>query len=395
MKKYILLLPLVILGLSIAGIFILDDGTTNSLMPEVDKNKIQKLDRETVAFDAAIPNYFTLNAADATLFAKMKIYPIRASEQYLADHKALGEYLTLAEALADGKVRILEMGKSERERYPDAEFNPNPLSSNWNPTEMGIDFEVSQAMENGASVNTLTIENTSNDPIYIMAGDVVIGGNQDRVIAEDMIAMPHSGKIAVPVFCVEPNRWSPRPQPSDNAPSNEEVKEGVYAFTGYFNVAANSIRQTVVNEKNQGEVWAKVGDIRVRNEVKKGGSSTYGDLAKSPNFTKNRNVYLAKFETLFDAEADVIGFVAVSGDKVLGADIFGTPALFKKQYKALLHAYIVDALTYGGNVNLSDEQVQQYFQKSAEKYFTKQTEEAKELSLKFVKDNKIVHFTDI
>ncbi len=394
MKKLILLLPLVILAASIAGIFILDDSKGENPQPVVKNNKIQKLDRQTLDFDGVIQDYFALLSDEAVDYRNLKVYPIKASQKYLADHEKLDNYLNLAEAVAENKVKIMELGQRERASNPNAEYNFDPMSGSFDPTSILPDRTVSEAMEAGASVNTLTIQNTSNEPIYIMAGDIVIGGNQDRVIAEDMIAMPNSGKIAVPVFCVEPGRWSPRENPTQNAPVTNKEQDGIYAFTGYFNVASNSIRQTVKNEKNQSEVWAKVGDMRSRNNVETG-SSTYGDLASSKSFTDARDQYMTKFAHLFDNSTDVVGCIVVSGNKVLACDIFGTPELFKKQYKVLLHSYVSDAITYGKKVSLSEEQVTNYYNRSIQKYFHKQETEQKELDAKFVHDKRVVHFTDI
>jgi len=365
MKKLILLLPLVILAASIAGIFILDDSKDEASEPVVKKKKIQKLERQTLDFDGAIQDYFALISSEAVDYKNLKVYPIKASDKYLADHKKLDNYLNLAEAVSENKVKIMELGQVERESNPSVEYNFDPMSGSFDPSAILPDQTVSEAMEAGASVNTLTIENTSDEPIYIM-----------------------------PVFCVEPGRWSPRQNPTKNAPVQNKEQDGIYAFTGYFNVASNSIRQTVKNEKSQGEVWAKVGDMRSRNNVTERGS-TYGDLASSKSFTDARDAYMAKFVNLFENSTDVVGCIVVSGDKVLACDIFGTPELFKKQYKVLLHSYISDAITYGNKVSLSEEQVTNYFNSSTEKYFTKQEDEQKELDAKFVHDKRVVHFTDI
>jgi hypothetical protein len=398
MKKIILLLPLVILAASIAGIFILD-GTKNDEIsaPAPKKKGIQKLERETIAFNGVIDNYFSLLSGDAVEYKNLQIYPIMASGQYIEDHKNLEYCLNLAEALAENKVKIMELGESERETNPEAEYNFDPIGGSFDPSAFVQDMTVQDAMEAGASVNTLTIENISDKPIYIMAGDVVIGGNQDRVIAEDMIAMPNSGKIAIPVFCVEPGRWSPRENPSNPATNGKQDKDAIFAFTGYFNVASNSIREAVKNDKDQSQVWAKVGDMRSRHHAGQAESTTYGDLAKSSSFTKARDEYIAKFANAFNnyKSKDIIGCIVVSGDKVLACDIFGTPALFQKQYKVLLHAYVSDAMTYGAKPSLNQEQITSYFNKSVEKYFTTQADKQKELDTKFVHHKKIVHFSNL
>ena len=157
MKKLILLLPLIILGASIAGIFILDDSKDENPQPVVKKNKIQKLDRQTLDFNGVIQDYFALLSEEAVDYKNLKVYPIRASEKYLADHKKLDNYLNLAEAVSENKVKILELGQRERASNPSVEYNFDPMSGSFDPTSILPDMTVNEAMEAGASVNTLTI----------------------------------------------------------------------------------------------------------------------------------------------------------------------------------------------------------------------------------------------
>ncbi len=390
MKKAILLLPLLILVASVAGILFLEKDNSTALEP-FQKDEIKKLERQTMTFDAPIENYFALDTKEAITYEKLRIYPILGNSDYLKNHAELGNLLNLSEALADDKIRILEMGENDSQRQPDMVFSPQSMNGgSILPLNVEPNSAAGRAYTEGATVNTLTIENLSNDTVYIMAGDVVQGGRQDRVIAEDIIAMPNSGKIAVPVFCVEPTRWQYRDKAAGTQKKDEEQ---IFAFTGYFNVASNSIRHTVKHQKNQSEVWSKVGDMRARHNVA-GKTSTYGDLANSKSYKKRSQAYLNELEGAFENSENVVGCLVVSGDKVLGCDIFGTPNLFKKQYKALIHAYVSETVTYGEKIQLTDEEVQDYFNASYEKYFTTQEKE-KELELKFVHDNKIVHFTDI
>jgi hypothetical protein len=59
-------------------------------------------------------------------------------------------------------------------------------------------------------VNELAIENLSSEDIYVQAGDIVKGGQQDRMLGVDLIVPPRSGKIPIAAFCVEQGRWSRR-----------------------------------------------------------------------------------------------------------------------------------------------------------------------------------------
>ncbi|HKQ93241.1 MAG TPA: DUF6569 family protein, partial [Blastocatellia bacterium] len=59
-------------------------------------------------------------------------------------------------------------------------------------------------------VNRLTIQNRSSQDVFVQAGDIVKGGQQDRVLALDLIVPPKSGRIPIDAFCVEQGRWSRR-----------------------------------------------------------------------------------------------------------------------------------------------------------------------------------------
>src|ERR1044072_4566416 len=59
-------------------------------------------------------------------------------------------------------------------------------------------------------VNELAIRNFSNQDVYVQAGDIVRGGDQDRMISIDFIVPPRSGRMPIAAFCVESGRWSKR-----------------------------------------------------------------------------------------------------------------------------------------------------------------------------------------
>src|SRR6266850_6303011 len=60
------------------------------------------------------------------------------------------------------------------------------------------------------NVNQLEIENSGNEPIFIQAGDIVKGGQQDRTLMVSLLLPPKSGRIPIASFCVEQGRWSAR-----------------------------------------------------------------------------------------------------------------------------------------------------------------------------------------
>src|SRR4030095_1625949 len=59
-------------------------------------------------------------------------------------------------------------------------------------------------------VNELAIRNLSNQDVYVQAGDIVRGGDQDRMISLDFIVPRNSKRMPIAAFCVESGRWSRR-----------------------------------------------------------------------------------------------------------------------------------------------------------------------------------------
>src|SRR5215472_17762792 len=99
----------------------------------------------------------------------------------------------------------------------------------------------------GARVNNLVLVNNSERPLILLAGEIVTGGKQDRVVGKDRIVPAESDPVDLGVFCVEPHRWV----------------ETSYKFDSHASVMAQpSVRKKAMAEKNQEQVWAEVGKAK-------------------------------------------------------------------------------------------------------------------------------------
>ena len=56
-------------------------------------------------------------------------------------------------------------------------------------------------------MNRLVLVNNSKHPLILLAGEVVTGGKQDRVVGKDRIVPAESDPVDLSVFCVEHGRW--------------------------------------------------------------------------------------------------------------------------------------------------------------------------------------------
>src|SRR6185295_3793079 len=126
-----------------------------------------------------------LIALAASSLASLMYYPAFADEYRVTGpvvHENLAIYLvhgksaagpmplTLEEALAKGAVKVHETG----------------------------------------NVNELQIENLGTSEVFVQSGDIVKGGQQDRVLSVSLMLPPKSGRINIASFCVEQGRWSAR-----------------------------------------------------------------------------------------------------------------------------------------------------------------------------------------
>lgn len=97
------------------------------------------------------------------------------------------EFITLDEGIRSGEVVVTEVGNlhSTMRRRPYV-----------------------QQYGGGAEVNRLVLVNNSRHPLILLAGEVVTGGKQDRVVGKDRIVPAESDPVDLSVFCVEHGRWT-------------------------------------------------------------------------------------------------------------------------------------------------------------------------------------------
>ncbi|MBI5323937.1 MAG: hypothetical protein HZB41_01420 [Ignavibacteriae bacterium] len=324
-------------------------------------------------------------------YKNLRLYPIIAEFRYIERNSKTGKYLNLKEALEQGKVKISEKVRqrdsneiniiegsmiNRPNREVEARINP-PVRQDSGNINQQVQVQSYDYSTTG-QVNTLVIENLSQDTVFLMTGDVVKGGKQDRIVGKDMLLLPGSKDIDLGVFCVEKGRW-------------HVSEDSSHDFKGYYNVVSNSIRGTVQNEANQSKVWSKVDEITTQNNAAST-TSTYTALEKSEEFTKSKDEYVKYFESKFENTENIVGFVAVTGDSVIGTDIFCNPDLFKKQYKFLIHSYITDAISFGKEVKIQETKVINFMNNAFQKINQKQSDEI-ETKLKFRnKDEQLIHF---
>lgn len=238
-----------------------------------------------------------------------------------------------------------------------------------------------EALQRGAvrvretgNVDRLEIENLGDQDIFVQAGDIVKGGQQDRVVQLDLVLAPRSGRIPLAAFCVEAGRWAAR--------GTEDVKQFSSATTSLpsrdLKLAARGVpakpdarpdpdprdpharRQTARTPPadSQGRVWAGVAEVQrklsdtVQAPVAAAASASSLQLSlENQKLQATIKETVAALTPSIDKEPDVIGYVFAINGKINSAEVYGSGGLFRKMWPKLLHASAVEALSERKDAN--------------------------------------------
>jgi hypothetical protein len=294
-------------------------------------------------------------------YETLTVFPVLSSQEaYTA------EFETLDAALASGEAVVAEQGEYMRRSRNGAE--PAVMSSS------------------GAQVNQLVLVNRGKKPLLLLAGEVVSGGKQDRIIGKDRIIPIGAQPLPLDVFCVEHSRWT----------------SGGATFAAAKTMVHPTVREQAAVDQDQNKVWAAVrGDavgsgsgagvggggvgggsaaattaagapVRQQSELSsnlevtapqisrqqlshvmasaaptQGYRSIYQSAAVGPSVEN----FALEVERRFNRATSglkgehVVGVIVAFGGEVAWSDIFASSQLFDAYWSKLLRSYTVEALT--------------------------------------------------
>jgi hypothetical protein len=274
------------------------------------------------------------------------------------------DFITLDEGIRSGDVVVTEVGNlhSTMQRRPP--YQPRPYG--------------------GAEVNRLVLVNNSKHPLILLAGEVVTGGKQDRVVGKDRIVPAESDPVDLTVFCVEHGRW---------------IETSTKFDTHASVMLQPSVRMKAMADQDQQKVWDEVSKSRtamasaVASPMPYSGSGSGGGVGTGqsagsgvvPSTTETvivngeapalntfagttsyaKSVENKAVKQQVDAIAqpmqksyesvikqlrnqNAVGVVVAVKGRVVWADMFASSALLAKYWPKLLESYATEALTMPG-----------------------------------------------
>jgi hypothetical protein len=278
-----------------------------------------------------------------------------------ADGKSATEtpFITLDEGLKSGEVEVTEAGRARglvRSRrgvigvppYNNGQDIDHPRPQSPEPQE-----NYSRSDE----VNTLVLVNHSKRPLLLLAGEVVTGGKQDRIVAKDRIVPADADPIDLSVFCIEPGRWT-----ESSSTFGASNKSSANSF-----MVQPDVRERAMVAKDQQQVWESVHGAIAQMEVAAapptaGGRGSYPSAIGTTSYAKAMQseavsekvdeaaapVMQAREQVLAKLRSEhAIGVVVAVRGEIIWADLFANTDLLSRYWTKLVRSYAAESLAEG------------------------------------------------
>ena len=267
-------------------------------------------------------------------------------------------FITLDEGLRSGEVVISEAGQVRG------------LVRRPQPVPMRHD---------GSEVNRLVLVNNSERPLLLLAGEIVTGGKQDRVVGKDRIVPANSDPVDLSVFCVEPGRWT------GTSAQFGGIASGKPQSAYVTQMAQPSVRKEAMADKDQQKVWAQVNESTRAMAAAApsqgtgggigsgaaggviGGTTSYARVMGNEEVQKKVDAVVAPMERSYESvikqlrNQKAVGVVVAIDGEIVWADIFASTPLLEKYWPKLVRSYATEAITRRGRKGGADTKTAQAF----------------------------------
>ena len=210
-----------------------------------------------------------------------------------------------------------------------------PLLARFRPGSSGI-RTLDEAFRSGwitirersrAEVSTLRVRNDSRHYVFLMAGEIIAGGKQNRIVKSDVLLGPRSGFVTVPVYCGERDRWT--------------ATEG--KFESEKGLADGALRRKAAKAEPQGEIWkeidARMSETRVNSQTR-----DYRQIYSDRKIDREVAGCVSHYRRFCGSRT--VGAVVVVDHRIVSCDLFSDPDLASALWDKLSRSYSLDLLRH-------------------------------------------------
>jgi hypothetical protein len=178
----------------------------------------------------------------------------------------------------------------------------------------------------GGRVPQVRVTNNTNRYVFLMYGEMLTGGKQNRLVGEDLLLAPYSKNVILPVYCSERRRWVLMDD----------------KFSTYDMAAQPELRSQIAEKVDQGKIWDSING-QMRKLSVSSPTEALQDVYKDRRFQEAAREYTARLEKSPQLARDTVGVAVAVWGKVIAIDIFSNNSLFVDLWPKLLRSYAASA----------------------------------------------------
>lgn len=229
---------------------------------------------------------------------------------------ALAQGLEMRRPIKDGRLTLIPIIATRPEAIASTEYltlQDGMTRGLVDVREVSVDFEV----------DTVSLRNNSKQPLLVLEGELILDGEQDRVMSADVVVPPKTTR-QVHVRCVEHDR-----------------DYGGLTFHPGKAMAEMSLRRTVAFEAQE-NVWGQVNVINGRAGLSPStGTYRHAAALQSKGTNATRREAIQEILGKLEERSHMVGLAVAVDDQIVAVDRFATPELYRKLETELLGSYII------------------------------------------------------
>ncbi len=193
--------------------------------------------------------------------------------------------------------------------------------------------EISELGE-GGNVNTVSLKNNSDNFVFIMDGDILVGAKQNRVVNTSILVSPKS-RLKVPVSCIEHGRWRNSSHNFSGSRSSAPV-----------DLRAEKARQVARNLRSHESYSARQDEIRNRVSSYSEEHRVYSQTSNLSDVIDAESGNIDRIVAHLSADASANGMGIFIGKTIKSIDIFNRRDIFREYFAKILRSAAFDSLAY-------------------------------------------------